>query len=380
MKVLVAHSRYSADPNTGENVHVDRESAALERVGVTVTRYTPSSAELSTGRLAARSVWSRSAARDISRLLRDNAIDVLHVHNVQPMLSPAVISAASRARVPVVATVHNYRFRCLPAINFRDGHICHDCRPANLFLPGIAHQCYRDSTAGSVVAAIGQLPARATRRHVDRWLAISHHVAARLRADGFPDDRVAVHHNFAPDPGPGATTRTDELLYAGKLTEDKGVRLLLETWTRAPDVPGRLLIAGRGPLEPEVRAVADVDPRVHYLGGVSLDELTTIRHRCSAAVVPSLWEEPFGLTAIEAMAAGTPVVTTGTGGLADVVDDTTGWLVAPTRDALAAGIAAAVASRGTKGAAARARYLQLFTEEVAIRRLRSHYQAVAPGA
>jgi glycosyltransferase involved in cell wall biosynthesis len=380
MKVLVAHSRYSADPNTGENVHVDRESAALEHVGVTVTRYTPSSADLGAGRLAARSLWSRSAARDISQLLADNAVDVLHVHNVQPMLSPAVISTAARAGVPVVATVHNYRFRCLPAINFRDGHVCHDCRPANLFLPGVAHRCYRDSAAGSAIAAIGQLPARFTRRHVGRWLAISHHVAARLRADGFPDDRIAVHHNFAPDPGAGPTTRTDELLYAGKLTEDKGVRLLLDTWTRAPDVPGRLLIAGHGPLEPEVRAVAAADARVRYLGTASMDELTAIRRRCSAAVVPSLWEEPFGLTAVEAMAAGTPVVTTGTGGLADVVDELSGWIVAPTVGALAAGIAAAVANRGTKGDAARARYLELFTEDVAVQRLVNHYEAVMRGA
>src|SRR5436190_18102319 len=97
MKILVAHSRYSADPSTGENVHVERESAALERAGVDVLRYTPSSGELGAGRLALRSLWSRNAARDITSLIRDNAIDVLHVHNVQPMLSPAVFTAAKHA-------------------------------------------------------------------------------------------------------------------------------------------------------------------------------------------------------------------------------------------------------------------------------------------
>jgi glycosyltransferase involved in cell wall biosynthesis len=198
-----------------------------------------------------------------------------------------------------------------------------------------------------------------------------------LAADGVPTERISVHHNFCPDPGEGAGTRTDEVLYAGKLTEDKGVRLLLDTWTRAPDMPGRLLIAGRGPLEDDVRAVADAHGSVTYLGGVPLDDLTAIRRRCSAAVVPSLWEEPFGLTAVEAMAAGTPVVTTGTGGLADIVDETTGWLVEPTENGLAAGLAAAVADRGLRGTAARARYLEHFTEEVAVRRLVGHYEAVA---
>src|SRR4051794_39453049 len=110
MHVLVAHSRYSADPSTGENVHVDRESAALERRGVTVTRYLPSSADISSARLAVRSLWSRRAAADFERLIDQNRPDVVHVHNIQPMLSPAVLAAAGRLRVPVVATVHNYRF------------------------------------------------------------------------------------------------------------------------------------------------------------------------------------------------------------------------------------------------------------------------------
>jgi glycosyltransferase involved in cell wall biosynthesis len=296
------------------------------------------------------------------------------------MLSPAVFAAANRAGVPVVATVHNYRFRCLPAVNFRDGHICHDCRPGNLFLPGVRHRCYRDSRAGSLVAALGQLPARTSRRHVDRWLAISNHVAARMRDDGFPADRITVHHNFCPDSGAGAATRTDELLYAGKLTDDKGLGLLLDTWRRAPDIPGRLLIAGRGPYEDAVRTLAEADPRVRYLGSVPMDELTTIRQRCAAAVVPSLWEEPFGLTAIEAMAAATPVVTTGLGGLADVVDTASGWVVPPTVDGLAGGLAAAVAERGTRGAAARARYLAHFTEAAAIKRLTGIYSALVSGA
>src|SRR3954471_19633846 len=220
MHVLIAHSRYSADPDTGENVQVEREVDALRRAGVTVTTYLPSSAELPASKLAARSVWSRTASREMAELIADRAPDVVHVHNVQPMLSSSVFATAAQQHVPVIATVHNYRFRCLPAINYRDGHICHDCRPGRLFLPGVVHRCYRDSLAGSAVAAVGQIPARSTRRRIARWLAISAHVADRLRADKFPAERVVVHRNFAPDPGPGrpVTSRTDELLYAGKLT------------------------------------------------------------------------------------------------------------------------------------------------------------------
>jgi glycosyltransferase involved in cell wall biosynthesis len=379
MKILVAHSRYSADPTTGENVHVEREIEALTAAGVDVVRYTPSSDELSASRLALRTLWSRAASNELTRLVNEHRPDVVHVHNTQPMLSPSVFAAAARAGVPVVATVHNYRFRCLPAINFRDGHRCHDCRPANLFLPGVVHACYRDSRPGSLVAATSQAPARLTRRHVSRWLAISEYVRGRMCADGFPAERVAVHHNFCPDPGPGGGQKTDEVLYAGKLTADKGVPLLLEAWTRG-DPPGRLLIAGRGPLEPEVRALAAAHPRVDYLGSVPLADLTEVRRRCCAAVVPSVWEEPFGLTALEAMAAGVPVVTTGAGGLAEIVEPTAGWVVPPEPAALVAALTEAVTERGARGEAARTRYLTSFTPAVAVRRLLAHYDEVAGSA
>lgn len=382
MHVLVAHSRYSADAGTGENVHVDREIAALQRAGVTVTSYLPSSADLPTAQLAARSLWSRQAAAELTQLIERDRPDVVHVHNIQPMLSSSVFAAAARSKVPVVMTVHNYRFRCLPAINYRDGHICHDCKPGRMFVPGVVHRCYRGSLAGSAVAALGQLPARATRRHVTRWLAISNHVARRLRADGFPPERTLVHYNFAPDPGPGRPpgARTDEVLYAGKLTPDKGIGLLLDAWASAPDLPGRLLIAGLGPLEGRVRDAAERDARVTYLGAVSIDALTEIRQRCAATAVPSLWEEPFGLTAVEAMACGAPVITTGTGGLADLVDESSGWLVAPTTRGLTDGIIAAVRESGSRGPAARDRFLAGFTEDAAMRRLVHIYDDVRQSA
>jgi glycosyltransferase involved in cell wall biosynthesis len=70
-------------------------------------------------------------------------------------------------------------------------------------------------------------------------------------------------------------------------------------------------------------------------------------------------------------------VTTGTGGLAELVDERSGWLVPPTRAGLAEGIAAAVRERGSRGDAARERYLAEFTETTAVRRLIAYYEAVA---
>jgi glycosyltransferase involved in cell wall biosynthesis len=103
----------------------------------------------------------------------------------------------------------------------------------------------------------------------------------------------------------------------------------------------------------------------------------------AVVVVPSIWREPFGLTAIEAMASGRPVLATDSGALAELVDPSVGWSVAPTVEGLAQGLVAAfgasVEERRSKAAAARVRYETTFRPEGSISRLVEIYRAVARG-
>ncbi len=105
MKILQVHNRYRASPS-GENIVVDNEGSALSQRGHTVERFERLSEDIETWPahkkvlLPGQVVWSQSAFQSLSRRLRDSRPDVVHVHNTVPLLSPSVLHACYKERVP----------------------------------------------------------------------------------------------------------------------------------------------------------------------------------------------------------------------------------------------------------------------------------------
>jgi glycosyltransferase involved in cell wall biosynthesis len=94
-------------------------------------------------------------------------------------------------------------------------------------------------------------------------------------------------------------------------------------------------------------------------------------------LVPSLWDEPFGRVAAEAFAHGRPVITTGRGGLAEIVDDATGWVTGASPAALAAAIVEAARSDDAvrqRGDAGRRRHAERFSPQPTTEALRRIYR------
>ncbi len=119
-------------------------------------------------------MWSRAAVAHVRTLAAELRPDVIHVHNLYPMLSPAVLRSAA---APVVMTLHNYRLLCLPATFLRDGRTCEDCL-GHVPWRGVVHRCYRGSAAGSasLAAALALHRRSGTFRRVARFLAVSEFV------------------------------------------------------------------------------------------------------------------------------------------------------------------------------------------------------------
>jgi glycosyltransferase involved in cell wall biosynthesis len=157
---------------------------------------------------------------------------------------------------------------------------------------------------------------RLIERWVDAIIVPSEHLAATLERAGFPEDRIhvirlAVHVN-------GWHPRKREYaLYAGRLSQEKGIDDLLEA-ARLSRVP--LRIAGDGPLSDRVRRAADMG-EVEYVGRLAPAELSELRQRAAFVVVPSVFPEISPFAALEAFADGTPVIASTTGGLPEIVDD-----------------------------------------------------------
>jgi glycosyltransferase involved in cell wall biosynthesis len=371
---------------SGENRVVDSETAALEGRGVEVTRMIADSDDIASFGVAQRvalpirPLWSPASHRTYRALVAEARPDVLHLHNPYPLISPAIVRWAHADGIPVVQTVHNVRHACLSATFARDGRECRLCEHKAVPWPGVLHGCYRGSVPQSAAQALAHTVHRSTFRLVERYLPVSRPLADTLVASGIAPDRITVRPNGLADPGPVSQPGRG-VLFAGRLTADKGVDLLLALWSSDAAVAQLpLVVAGDGELRPQVEDLARSVPTVTYVGTLSAAEMAAAMRSAAVVVVPSQVPEGLPMVAVEAMAHGRAVVASALGGLPDMVDASVGALVAPEPAALAMGLEAAAGDAEARGAASRARYLERYTEALALDRLLVVYdELVASG-
>lgn len=386
LRVLVVHNRYRTEQPSGENNVVDAEVDLLRSAGHVADRFERRSddiADMSLGRKALVPFgvpWNPAARTAMAERLRTERPDVVHVHNTFPLLSPSILSACNAAGVPVVATLHNYTQICAPGTLYRNGATCTEC-VGKLPLPAVRHGCYRDSAVATIPLAIGQVVNKRAWSTVSRFLCISDAQRRTLIANGMPADRLTVKYNFVEDAGVRRTGAGEHLLYLGRLTEEKGVRLLMAAWDRVTASGGLgvpLVIAGAGPLADEVTAWASGRADVRFVGLQDKAGSRALTARAIAVVVPSRWLETFGLVVVEAMAAGVPAVVAGHSSLAELVRDGVTGLTHTPGDAasLATALGRIVRAPSSLGLAARERYEQEFTRSVGLTNLLANYRRV----
>jgi glycosyltransferase involved in cell wall biosynthesis len=387
-RVLQVHTRYRQAG--GEDEVVAAEKRLLEEAGLSVAQVlfdNPrpgrrfSLAPLSQ---APSAIWSRGAARRVRDAIVANQPQVVHVHNTFLAASPSIYSAAAACRVPVVQTLHNYRLVCPAATVYRDGHPCTDCVGRAIPWPAVAHACYRGSRPQSAVVAatLAVHRARGTySRGIGAYLALTRFQRDLLVRGGLPADRVEVLPNFL-EPDPGVTSDPREgVLFAGRLSEEKGIATLLGA---AALVPGLLRVAGEGPLSSLVAAAAAAGD-VEALGQLDKDALYDQLRRAVAMVLPSVWYEGFPVSVLEAFATGTPVIASRIGSLAELIEDGVTGLLANPGDAqdLAGRLRWAVDhphEMRTMGASARQRYETVYRGPAHLTALLSTYQRLATAA
>lgn len=330
-------------------------------------------------RALANFVHNREAGRAAEALIRRIRPDVVHLQHVHHHLTPAVVAPAVRAGIPVVWTVHDYELICPSAHLFANGAPCEDCR-GHRYHRAVVRRCKRDDRAISVLAAVektmhvlGGLWSR-----IDRFLCPSRYLADRLVAFGVPADRVHWQPNFVATPPPASAPGAG-WIYAGRLSEEKGVRVLVEAARRLPG--HRLVICGSGPLEPELRHRARDLPDVQFLGHVPAEELARRLQDAAVAVVPSLWPENLPYAVAEAQAAGRGVVASRIGGVPEMIDDGVDGVLVEPGDAIALANAVGallddpIATRRL-GAAGWRRVSVAMAPEPHLRQIEGHYRAL----
>jgi glycosyltransferase involved in cell wall biosynthesis len=298
VKVLVVHNRYRY--RGGEERAVDLHVAALRRAGI----------EVGTLEADSRQLGAVAAARSLLRggePIDARGADVVHVHNMHPSFGPRALRSAKEQGARVVLHLHNFRLFCAIATCFRDGEPCFRCR-GRFTLPGLVLDC-RDSLPQSAVYTTAlALHQPAVLDSVDAFVTPSHYAAGQLERLGLPRERTTVVANYLPEFADGS--RAGEGSYAlcvGRLSPEKGFETAIEA-ARLAGVP--LKIAGHGPLELH---------GAELLGHV--DDVAALLRGAAMVLVPSVGGDVMPFAALEAMAAGVPVIASRSGSLPEVVGD-----------------------------------------------------------
>ena len=324
MNILLVHCHYRLAG--GEDAVFEDERRMLERHGhtVTVLESTNDVSGVSKALLPLAALYNPAAAAQVRRLIRERDIHLVHVHNTLLRLSLAVLRAAKAAGVPVVQTLHNFRLFCPNGVLLRQGRVCEDC-PRQGAACAVRHACYRGSQPLSalVAAVYGLHRAAGTFRGVtlltptefDRRKLVEFN---RLRPT-FDEDRLFVKANPVTIADPGEVPVKNQLLYAGRLEELKGLRTVLEAWKLLGDAAPRLVVAGSGPLEGWARDNAS--PQVEFVGRLTRAGLHHAMAESRAVVAASLCYESFALVPAEAHALGVPVLASDLGNVGDAVTE-----------------------------------------------------------
>jgi glycosyltransferase involved in cell wall biosynthesis len=315
--VLILHNRYRAAG--GEERAVADLAALLVRRGHPVEVLERSSEGLGAGRAAAGLLAGGLSPEAVARAVRAHGARVVHAHNIHPLFGWRALAAARAAGARTVLHLHNFRLFCAIGIAYRDGAPCFRCRRGRT-LPGLRLRCRGSLPEAAVYAAALRRQQPRLFEHVDQFVAVSDALAIHLRDLGLPPSLTATLPNFIPDQDVASDSHAREgefALVSGRLTEEKGFDTAIAA-ARAAGAP--LVIAGAGPDEPRLRALA-VGGDVRFAGRLEPSGLADLRRRAAVVLAPSRWEEPCPYSVLEALAAGVPVLASDRGGLPELVGE-----------------------------------------------------------
>lgn len=325
MRILVIHNFYQ-HPG-GEDVVFEQEKALLATTedvfsltfknkkgwrGVWQTLWSP---------------WNIWAAKRIKRSIEQHRPDLVHIHNLHYAVGPIAVRVAKRLGVPVVMTLHNYRLLCPSATLFHHGEVFTASLHAGFPWEAVRRGVHSHSVLKTAWLAFTNWlhHKTGTWRMVDRYITLTDFAKQLFTnaSPGIAPEKFVIKPNFTAAAPETATTRGHHFLFVGRLTQEKGVQVLLNALT-GTDYP--LRIAGDGPLRDQVMETARTSPNITYLGSLERAAINRELAECSALLFPSIWYEGLPMTLVEAFAAGTPVIASDLGAMRSLVHEgQNGW-------------------------------------------------------
>lgn len=319
MKILIVHNDYGK--YSGEEAVVDKMVAMLSGHGYGVSQLRMSTAGareslLGQARGFLSGIWCPSGVKAMREVLDREMPDVVNVHNLYPFISPAALRECKKRNVPVVMTVHNFRLVCPTGLFMRDGKPCERCLEQ-----GNEWGCVKYNCEHSMLKSIGYATRNAVariRRHyldcVDYFACITDFQRQKLIQAGFPQEKIVVIPNTIAVKGDYRHTLGSYVAYSGRISEEKGVDLIMEVARRNPHIPFKLAGAVR-----DAKIVETLPSNVELMGYLSGSRFEDFNLNARFFVMASRWYEGFPMTILETAQYGRPTVAPGHGGFTEII-------------------------------------------------------------
>lgn len=269
-------------------------------------------------------LYNFTANRKLKKLIQDFKPDIAHLHNIYHQISPSIIKALKKEKIPVVLTIHDYKIVCPNYKMFNRGKVCDKCLGGKYY-NCFYNKCSNDSYSKSLILMFEAYLHRKILKsyeQVDLFIAPSNFVKEIFIKGGFPENKIKVLNHFinsevfiATDSGQGE----DYILYFGRISEEKGIDILLKTAAELPEI--KFKIAGEANNGLENKYKNENYENVEFLGYKKGKELSQIIRGAKAIIFPSIWNEVFGYSIIEALSMGKAVIASKIGAVPEIIKD-----------------------------------------------------------
>ncbi|MDY3959064.1 glycosyltransferase family 4 protein [Romboutsia timonensis] len=323
--VLMAHNYYQVPG--GEDTVFHNEVNMLEKNGHKVTKYTRHNDEIKSGvlsklKLGIDTIFSFKTYKEVKKLIDENDIDVVHVHNTLPLISPSIYYAARAKKVPVVQTIHNFRLLCPGATFTRNGEICEDCISKGLG-QSLKHRCYRGSLAQTfMMYAMVKFHRIIGTYDKINYITLTEFNKNKLLNLVKDESKIHVKPNFVERRDKVERVLKDYFVYIGRLDDIKGINFLVEAWTKINENID-LYVIGTGPEEERIKDFINKNKinNVKLLGFMKREDAFDIIKNSRAVIIPSKCYEGFPMSIVEGFSLGVPVIGSRLGNIEAIIKD-----------------------------------------------------------
>lgn len=323
MKILFVHSYYQQ--KGGEDAVFEQEFGLLKQTQeVEAIRFR----NLNGWKGAVQflfSVWNPAAARRTRKLIKQFKPDIVQIYNWHYATGPVIVRVAKKQGIQTVINIQNYRLLCPSGTLLHKGKLF----TASLEKRGfpwraVSKKVYRNSVLQTFWLAfvVWFHKQTGTWKKVDQYIVPTNTVKSLFtntaNCRDFPSEKFIVKPNFSVQTGIIPAKRDSHFLFVGRLSEEKGIEMLLETFRKSVH---QLLIAGSGPLMDKVKEASSRYANIKYAGELDKKGVKEEMSRCTAFIFSSVWYEPFGLVITEALSNGCPLIASDIGSPAELVQE-----------------------------------------------------------